>query len=143
MIWVIIQALLFAVLIFPSYTAHFNIPDWYSYIDRGLTVLGFLILLRAAYDLRKSLAVAPTPKENGQLQVRGIYGYIRHPMYLAVWLILGSGAIASGSYSKIAVFSLLVVFFIIKTRHEEKLLIDKYKDYNKYMKSVGAYLPRL
>jgi len=141
--WIIIQAVLFGILIFLPYEADFGIPNWLLYVGDGLIMIGFLILVRAVFDLRKSLAIAPAPKEDGQLQIHGIYGHIRHPMYVAVWLILGPGAITSGSYSKIMIFTVLVIFFIIKTRHEEKLLAGKYEGYGDYMKSVGAYIPKI
>ncbi len=142
MIWVATQALLFGLIILLPLDAQFKIPEWSTLTLGVLSGIGFAILLRAIYDLRQSLSVSPTPVRNGQLQTKGIYSWIRHPMYVAVWLILGSGAINSGSYTKLALFVVLVGFFVLKTRHEEKLLISKYKSYEEYMSRVGAYWPR-
>ncbi len=64
-------------------------------------------------------------------------------MYLAVWFIFGGGVLRSGSYVKVILFLALIVFFIIKTKHEEKLLIEKYPGYEKYKKQVGTYCPKI
>ena len=143
MYWIIVQAILFALILFvptePQYTPGAGLTN----IALGATVIGALVLLFAAYDLRKSLAIAPKPKRSGVLQTGGIYSYVRHPMYLAVWLILGSSVVRSGSCIKYVLFGALVIFFAVKTRHEEKLLREKYPGYAEHMERVGAYFPKI
>jgi len=141
MYWVIGQAIIFGLLIFLPISGQFDLPDWARLVMRIANIAGFIILFKAMYDLRRSLSVAPAPVKNGQLQTRGIYRIIRHPMYLAVWLIFGADVLRSGSLVKIGIFVGLVAFFVFKTRHEESLLKKKYPGYDKYMKRVGAFFP--
>jgi protein-S-isoprenylcysteine O-methyltransferase Ste14 len=136
------QTVLFAVLLFVPAGSSIAIPDWIRVISLALSLLGAVILLRALFDLRHSLAVQPTPLADGKLQTCGMYALIRHPMYVAVWLIFGGIVLRSGSLLKAALFALLVVFFVFKARYEERLLQQKYQGYKDYMKRVGAFLPK-
>ncbi len=141
--WVIAQAILFALIIILPIEGQFSLPMWAKLVAGVLSALGVIVGLRAVYDLRRSLAIRPIPREDGQLQTSGIYGWVRHPMYISVWLIMGGGVVRSGSYAKIALFAALIVFFILKVRYEEKLLKQKYPDYAKYAQKVGGFFPRI
>jgi len=143
MIWVFVQAILFILLMFLPLDGQFVMSSWLNSFALFVSFSGLLILMKAIYDLRRSLSVAPAPSKNGKLQTKGIYKLIRHPMYLAVWFIFGGGVLRSGSYVKVILFLALIVFFIIKTKHEEKLLIEKYPGYEKYKKQVGTYCPKI
>ena len=125
MAWVATQAILFALILFLPLESQFAMPAELRLATQILSAIGFIILFRAVYDLRRSLAVSPVPNKDGQLQTSGIYGWIRHPMYLSVWLILGGGILRSGSYPKLVLFAVLVVFFIFKVMYEEDLLKKK------------------
>lgn len=139
--WVAIQAVLFTTILLLPQGNDFTLSGFAAGSLWAASIAGGAILLRAIYDLRKSLAIAPTPRQNGTLQTHGIYGYIRHPMYVAVWLIFGSLALRSGNYWKISLFIGIVVFFLQKARYEESLLLAKYPGYKNYQKKVGAYFP--
>ena len=141
--WVIVQAILFALIIFLPIESQFSLPMWAKLVSELLSGLGLIILMKAVYDLRQSLSVSPTPRDDGQLQTEGIYNWVRHPMYISVWLIMGGAVVRSGSYAKIALFAALIVFFILKVRYEEKLLKQKYPDYAKYAQKVGGFFPRI
>lgn len=111
-----------------------------AYIFEGLAIAVGIV---AIYNLRHSLSVAPQPIKKGQMEANCIYRYIRHPMYLSVFLVSIGIAINSGSYYKFIIVGLIIIFFRIKTEYEENLLIQKYPDYKKYAQETGRYLPRL
>ena len=141
--WVVVQAVLFAlILLIPTGPSSSN-PNWLEWLALVCSSLGFAILLKAIYDLRRSLAISPSPAENGRLQTSGIYGVVRHPMYIAVWLILGGGAVRSEGLVKIGIFIVIVVFFVVKTKHEEKMLKEKYRNYKNYTETVGGFFPKI
>lgn len=128
-------------MIFTDFGRDFTATTTTTIIAKALMGLAAVILLVSVYNLRHSLNIAPQPVKKGRMQGRGIYKYIRHPMYSAVFLIIASIALSSGSYWKIGVATLLFIFFRIKTEYEEGLLKKKYPDYEKYMKSTGKYFP--
>ncbi|MFH0756839.1 MAG: methyltransferase, partial [Bacteroidota bacterium] len=76
-----------------------------------------------------------------QMIRKGVYGFSRHPMYLATLLIcLGSG-IAAASWIFILLSMVMMVCFYYEARLEESYCLAKYKDlYKDYMKSVPMWV---
>ena len=139
--WVIVQVLLFsAILLMPDGTS-FSVSDELTFSLRLVGFIGWAILFKSIYDLRKSLAIEPIPSERSSLQVHGIYRFVRHPMYVAVWFIFGGISINRQSWLTLSLYVLLIVFFIAKSRYEENQLILKFPEYKNYMKRTGAFLP--
>lgn len=140
-VWLVGQTGLFGVLIFSNFERDFAVTTFATIVATILVVSAFIIFIFSVYSLRNSLNVAPQPVKDGQMQSRGIYKYVRHPMYAAVFLITTGIAINSGSYWKFGVAAIVFVFFFIKTKYEENLLKAKYLGYEKYMKNTGRYFP--
>lgn len=91
---------------------------------------------------RGTLSAVDPPRE---LVVRGLYQYVRNPMYLSVSLILLGEALAIGSR---ALFLYWVVFFILANAfvilYEEPNLRRRFGvSYDRYLNSVGRWIPRL
>jgi protein-S-isoprenylcysteine O-methyltransferase Ste14 len=107
---------------------------------------GVLLLLACVWEFARSgrgtLSPVDPPRE---LVVRGLYRYVRNPMYLAVSLILLGEALASGSNSLFgywAVFFLLANVFVIG--YEEPNLRTRFgESYERYARAVGRWIPRL
>jgi protein-S-isoprenylcysteine O-methyltransferase Ste14 len=138
--FVAVQGILLVLLVF--FTNSPNAPENYIVMAGNvLKILGFVILFISIYDLRKSLTVLPTPKENGVLQVRGLYKYVRHPMYVGVLTLSLGIAVSSGSILKYLIVFALYVLFSLKANYEEKLLSSKYPDYKSYMKKNRRFIP--
>jgi protein-S-isoprenylcysteine O-methyltransferase Ste14 len=141
--WVVAQTIIFAVLIFAPNGSDYNLADSVMQILWMLGIVGWVILIKAIYDLRKSLAIEPIPSKNGQLETNGIYRYLRHPMYVAVFFIFSGIALGSGSWLSVIFYIVLILFFVAKSRYEEKRLVEKYPGYKKYMQTVGGFIPRI
>lgn len=83
--------------------------------------------------------------ENTSVLVKtGIYGYIRHPLYLSVFL-LGTGVMLKDpSFLQIilAVINLVAVYLTAKI--EEKEMIARFgRDYIEYIQETKMFLPYL
>lgn len=81
--------------------------------------------------------------ENTSVLVRsGIYGYIRHPLYMSVFL-LGTGIMLKdpGKFQIIlGIINLMAVYITAKI--EEKEMITKFgDDYRLYMKETKMFIP--
>lgn len=104
--------------------------------------IGLLILVWAGLSLGAgNLTVMPAPRSSSTLSVRGIYRFIRHPMYTAV-LLCGS-AVAFGAPSRVRWVALAAcaVVLVLKIRHEEALLTARHPDYPERMQGVKRLLP--
>ena len=98
----------------------------------GLTifVLGLAIMAVAFAQLMKA------KKEGWKLQTTGIYGIVRHPMYLGdVLWALGWSLTFRALYALALTPLWLFLRFCLATLEEEKLM-EKYPEYSDYMRRV-------
>jgi protein-S-isoprenylcysteine O-methyltransferase Ste14 len=104
----------------------------------GLLLAAGIVLLRSVRDLanKSDLTMSPTPVESAELVDDGIYGVVRHPMYLGVLLALAGYALILGSWISLVVTIALVPFFFAKSRHEERLLEERFPNYADYARRV-------
>jgi protein-S-isoprenylcysteine O-methyltransferase Ste14 len=106
----------------------------------GLAALTGLLGKR---DLGNSRTVFPRPKEDAQLVTSGIYGWVRHPLYVSV-ICTGFGwALLWRSWPALAIACLQVPFFDAKARREERWLRQHHADYPDYMRRVKRFIPGL
>jgi protein-S-isoprenylcysteine O-methyltransferase Ste14 len=115
---------LFVLIFFPKTN---NLIELNPIISQVISVLGFTILIIAAYYLRPSLRVSPIPKKNAPLIHKGIYRYIKHPMYFAVSIIALSILLNNFNEITFVVFILLYLVLRSKANMEEELLMKIHK----------------
>lgn len=139
--YVIVQGILLTILVFFT-DNHIETTRLQSLFGRAMMILGGVLLAISLYDLRKSLTALPTPVQHGKLQIRGLYRFARHPMYVAVLVLSAGIAVASGYWPKYVIVLCLALLFSYKARFEESLLMAKYLDYAKYMKSTPRFFPK-
>jgi len=110
-----------------------------------LIVTGAAGLLWCIWDFftagRGTLAPIDPPKH---LVVRGLYRYVRNPMYVSVVTILLGEAIWFVSTSillEAGIFILLAQLFVVF--YEEPVLLQQFgESYESYLQSVGRWIPR-
>ncbi|HEY3293649.1 MAG TPA: isoprenylcysteine carboxylmethyltransferase family protein [Candidatus Nanopelagicaceae bacterium] len=138
--YVFVQALLLLLLVFLDANIGPQIHR-FVFVGRTLEGLGIIGVLVCAASLRRSLTVAPIPKEDGQLSTTGLYQYVRHPMYSSVLLFALGIALSSGSLIKYLLTLLLYLLFHAKSTYEEKYLKLKYPDYAEYASRIPRFIP--
>jgi protein-S-isoprenylcysteine O-methyltransferase Ste14 len=73
----------------------------------------------------------------------GLYGIVRHPMYLSEVVLYLGLLFLSISLAAFVVWIAVIVFLRFLCVHEEKLLIDRFgDDYRDYMRVVPMWIPR-
>jgi protein-S-isoprenylcysteine O-methyltransferase Ste14 len=102
-----------------------------------------LYVVITGYLLLKRKGKPDSNFENTSLLVKsGIYGYIRHPLYLSVFL-LGTGVMLKNPGSLqllLGAINLIAVYFT--ARIEENEMIAKFGDaYREYMKETKMFIP--
>ena len=106
-----------------------------------LLAINFIIKIMA----QRRIGAAPALKGKGKLITTGIYGVIRHPLYMSNGLLaLGMAVILKSLFALLfsipySLSYLLIIFF------EEKDLVEKYGvEYKEYKKKVPRWLiPKL
>ncbi|MCC6261851.1 MAG: isoprenylcysteine carboxylmethyltransferase family protein [Anaerolineales bacterium] len=136
----------FAYLINPAWMAwsKVGLPEWVRWLGVGLGVVGVC----GVYWLFSSIGSGITPtsgtRKEHKLVTRGIYKYIRHPLYtFGSLLIVSFGVMADNWF--IGMFGVLAfTLMAIRTPKEEANLIAKFGDeYRDYMKRTGKFLPKV
>lgn len=84
-----------------------------------LLFTGFAISLAAKLQLRRSFGLVAA---NRGLKTRGVYGLVRHPMYLGYFLIQAGMLIANFSAWNIAVIGAWAALQIMRIEAEERIL---------------------
>ncbi len=107
-----------------------------------IEVSGFFIGIIAIWQMKPgNFNVTPIPKPNGKLVTYGIYAVIRHPMYLAQLLVVGTLVIEHYSHLRLVILLVLSVNLIFKLNYEETHLIKYFEAYEKYRQSSWRLIP--
>jgi len=106
---------------------------------------GFVLLVACIFEFARSgrgtLSPLDPPK---RLVVRGLYRYVRNPMYLSVTIILLGEVLLTGLRALAVYWALWFLganLFVIG--YEEPALQQRFgPSYDEYIRSVGRWLPR-
>ena len=66
----------------------------------------------------------------------GLYGVVRHPMYLATILLFISVPLVLGSWFSLLFFAFYPIVMVIRIRNEEQVLSEQLEGYREYMEKV-------
>ena len=106
---------------------------------------GVAVYARCAWDFVRFGRGTPAPMDAPrQLVTRGLYRYVRNPMYLAVLAIIAGWAVLFGSVA-VAIYGVVIFAFLsLSLRfYEEPRLARQFGDeYAEYCERVGRWLPR-
>jgi protein-S-isoprenylcysteine O-methyltransferase Ste14 len=127
-------------------------PLEHMLLDRHVTAihqvvgafLGFLGLLLGVLSFRalgRNFRVFAAPRRSGTLIKKGVYAWIRHPMYIGVVLaMLGYALVWNAVYSLVLVLG-CAMCYVIKAVKEEQLLREKYPEYAAYTQTTWRFIP--
>lgn len=106
--------------------------------------VGIAIMAVAFVGLGSALTATPVPQNGSALRTGGAYGVVRHPIYDGLLVACLGFLIAIGSWWQVAIYVVLIVFFLFKANWEDNLLADRHgvKWYD-YADHVGGFVPRL
>ena len=101
--------------------------------------LGFVVL--GSIALGRNLSPFPKPKEKGTLVESGIFSVVRHPIYSGFSLAAFGWSVLWNSIAALIAALLLLAFFDIKARREERWLEEKFTGYAAYKSRVKKLIP--
>jgi protein-S-isoprenylcysteine O-methyltransferase Ste14 len=108
-------------------------------------VTALWLLWKAYADLGRNWSPTMQIQDEHNLVTHGIYTYIRHPIYAALWLWGCAQPLLLWNW--IAGFALLVVFpplYFIRIPREEKMMLETFgEEYSLYTERTGRIFPRL
>jgi protein-S-isoprenylcysteine O-methyltransferase Ste14 len=140
-VFVAMQAVLLAALILLPTGDDFSVPDWLRTAANVLLWFGIALILVAAAFLGRSLTATPVPRDRAELRTSGPYRWARHPIYSGVILVVIALSVRSGSVITVAVGVVTLVFFVVKSRWEERRLAARFAGYADYAARTGRFFP--
>ena len=121
------------------------LPLWLRWAGIGMALLGFALLQWAQNTLGKNWSDTPRMIKEQSLITSGPYQYIRHPIYTAFLLILGSTFFSAANWLiGLAWIGMTALEVASRIGFEENLMLEYFGDqYREYMKRTGRLLPKL
>ncbi len=130
---------------FPSLIAWaaMSLPAWARWLGVGLALAGFLLLEWSHRALGSNWSDQPRITQEQCLVQNGPYRRVRHPIYTAFLLILGSTLFISASWLVGGLWIVAVSLDIFpRMRYEEAAMLEKFgEEYRQYQQRTGRLLP--
>jgi protein-S-isoprenylcysteine O-methyltransferase Ste14 len=141
--------IIFACLFFTAWIADtffLKISTFFNaYVSAFIRVpAGIIFFIIAGYLSRTGLSIVfGEEREKPEVIRKSVFGIVRHPIYLAEILFYLSLLLFSVSLISSVIWFLSICFLHFIARHEEKLLLLRFKnDYKNYMNDVPMWIPR-
>ncbi len=138
--WVVaLSGLMFvAAFVIPALDFRFslsNVPIWCVILSAAIFLIGYAIF---AEVLRENAYLSRTVEVQEEQTVvsTGLYGVVRHPMYLATLLMFIPMPLILGSFLGLIPLAAYPVIIIIRIINEEKVLTEGLAGYDEYKKKV-------
>jgi protein-S-isoprenylcysteine O-methyltransferase Ste14 len=124
--------------------ASLSFPNWLRWAGLGVALAGFALLQWAQTTLGKSWSDTPRMIKEQAFITGGPYRFIRHPIYMAFLLILGSTLLISANWLiGLAWIGMTVLEIASRIGFEEALMLEYFGDqYRDYMQRTGRLLPK-
>ena len=127
-----------AVMIFGAFDHRFGwslVPAAISVIGDALVAIGLGITMLVV--IQNSYAAANITVEAGQKVIStGLYGHVRHPMYVGVLIMMAGIPLALGSWWGLAILIPTVIGLVFRILDEEKMLKQELDGYSEYTQKV-------
>jgi protein-S-isoprenylcysteine O-methyltransferase Ste14 len=111
-------------------------------VGDAMALAGLAVMLWARVTLGGNWSGGVVLKQDHELITRGPYRFVRHPIYSGLLLLVLGWAVWRGRGGGFAGFAIMLVLFWVKSRAEERLMIDHFGDaYRGYKARVKALIP--
>lgn len=140
--WVIGQFVIGAAILVSTFFTRVEMPLFVQILGGALFITGGVIAGSGVLHLGSNLTPYPKPKDGAHtLVTSGMYGIVRHPIYSGIAFAALGWTLWWGTLLGIALAILLFIWFDMKSRREEKWLVEKYPDYAAYQTRVKKLVP--
>lgn len=93
------------------------------------------------HNRRGNWQVAPAVRAGARLVTTGPYGFVRHPMYVAVLGLALGFVVLDRHPADYVAWAALAGLFFVKARIEERALANAFADYAEYRRRTGGFWP--
>ena len=111
------------------------LPMWVSYVSAAVFLAAYALyaeVLRENEYLSRTIEV----QEDQKVVDTGLYGVVRHPMYMTTLLLFLAMPMVLGSVISFAIMLVYIPIIVMRIRNEEKVLAEGLPGYEEYMKKI-------
>lgn len=111
------------------------LPNWVTYMASGVFLIFYALY---AEVLRENMYLSRTIEVQKDQKVidDGLYGIVRHPMYMVTLFLFFAIPLVLGSIISFAIMILYVPIIVKRIKNEEKILEEGLEGYAEYKKKV-------
>ena len=124
---------------------YIEIPYVLKIFSSIIITIDIIIFYLSHKDLADSWSPFLEIKDKQKLVKTGIYKYIRHPMYLSMWIFaIFQGFVLSNYF--LGIFGVLTwaTLYFVRVSNEEKMMLDTFgEEYEKYIENTGRLFPKI
>ena len=125
--------------------ADYGLPMWAGWVGTVVFAGALLLLWRSHVDLGRNWSPMMEIREEHTLVTKGVYKYIRHPMYSAHFLWAIAQVLLLHNWIAGPAFLVTSVpLYLFRIPVEERMMLDRFpEEYRVYMGRTGRMFPRL
>lgn len=121
-----------------------GLPDGIRWLGVGLGVLCIFGLYWLFSSIGSSITPTSVTRREHKLVTNGMYRWVRHPLYTIGSSFIVALGLMADNWFIILMAALAFIAMAVRTPKEEANLIAKFgDDYRNYMKTTGAFLPKI
>ena len=111
------------------------LPPWVSYAAAGVFLAAYILY---AEVLRENVYLSRTVEvQEGQKVIdTGLYGVVRHPMYMSTLFLFLAMPLVLGSVISFCIMLFYIPIIVLRIKNEEKVLEEGLEGYTEYKKRV-------
>lgn len=146
-LWIAVQGLAIAIVIMPGVALRGGPATTAMFVQAALVLvlmLGAIALFHAASStMGKNWSLVARTRQDHELVQTGPFAFVRHPIYVALFLFMCAMAIAYGHAANLIVSTPVYLLGTwMRIRHEERLLRDMFGSaYDAYAARVKRFVP--
>lgn len=111
------------------------LPNWIVYVATAVFLFGYILYAQVLKE-NEYLSRTVEVQENQKVVDTGLYGIVRHPMYMSTFLLFLSMPLVLGSVISFVVMLVYIPIISKRIRNEELVLEEGLEGYSDYKKRV-------
>lgn len=118
-----------------------HVSGWQRILGALIGLTGLMLIGLSYRALGRNFRVFAAPRRGGTLVTSGVYSKVRHPMYSSVITLLVGWVLFFGSLWSVPFWLVFSLLYVVKAIKEERILIDRFAEYEEYRKRTRRFLP--
>ena len=142
--------MIFAVLFFVVWITDTFILEYSVFLNEiipnsvRLPVALAILILSAYLSISGLKIIFGEVREKPEVVRKGVFGIVRHPIYLSEILVYIGLLFVSLSIASAIICVMAIIFLYFISRYEEKILLEHFgEDYKLYMRDVPMWIPKI